>query len=147
MLGVTAAGGRAAAQMLFAYFDREIGKDWQARLVAEATQSGGVEGQTLKDCFVAAGFSTAVFRGQPDQSVHGIFRYLGREVPLLLMLDAGAGKIKHCVILNGYDHATRAYRVIDPVLGPRRIPERQFMDAWQNASFFTLLAYPSEASP
>ncbi len=134
--------GLAALEMVLRYYGKELDLPWRHRLVEEAKASGGIQGKTLKDCAVALGFSAAIFKGLPDHSKHGVFRYLERDIPLLLMLDLDRQPVKHYVVLVGYQKGANSFTILDPASGSRQIPAKNLIGSWQRAGYFTLLAFP-----
>lgn len=134
--------GLAAADMLTRYYNRDISPDWRRRLTAEAARSGGIRGQSLQDCLRAQGFAAAIFNGQADESQKGVFRYLKRGAPLIVMLDLDRQSIKHYVVLTGFDTKANAFKVLDPSQGARLFAADKFFEVWRRTEFFTLLAVP-----
>jgi hypothetical protein len=134
--------GIAAAKMVEQYYGLEFSSATAAALFAEAKDHGATGGG-LKKAFEDSGYYAEVFPGTLDHEVTGLYRYLDRGWPVIIMLgrpDVAA----HYVVLIGYDDQDHRLAFLDPERGPIVDELEEFNRVWVQSRNFALLAVPND---
>jgi hypothetical protein len=134
--------GVAVADMITRYYDIPMSGKLHQQLVAEAMETGGVSGRTLKSAFQETGYFAAVLRGSLDHADAGLYRHLSQGRPVVVMLKRSKDAIGHYVVVTGYDPARDVLVIADPNKGKRIEYSKRFMTKWEFSERFTLLAIP-----
>lgn len=135
--------GVSALSMLLAYYGVPSDSERADVLRARAGVEQGLTGGDLEEYMQSEGFETALFEGELDHSIRGLYYHLERGRPLVAAMHVGEGS-NHFVLVTGYDPDNHWILLQDPQRGALVFAEGQFEHAWQDARRFTLLATPAE---
>ena len=132
--------GVAALDMLTGYYGRPLKAGELEGLKDEAAATDGISGATLKAVLEEAGYFVAVFAGTLGREESGLYHHLDLKRPLIVMTRK---QPRHYWVAVGYDETAGMLVLLDPASGKLAMPTADFMPAWKEANFFTLLAIPS----
>lgn len=133
--------GVSALSMVLAYYGHPSDKSKAASLRDKAAQEQGLKGADLEDYLKAEGMDTALFEGELNYGLHGIYYHLNRGRPLVVAMNI-SGEDNHFVLVTGYDPENDWILIQDPQRGALVCVSGQFEYAWNRAKHFTLLATP-----
>jgi ABC-type bacteriocin/lantibiotic exporter with double-glycine peptidase domain len=136
--------GEVALEMLTRYYNVLLTPEQEDRLTKEANQEKGITGATLKKVLEEQGYFAVVFSGTLDRKVSGLYGHLDKRRPLIVMIQGAGPDKNHYILAVGYDEATNAIVLLDPVRGEIAMNLINFKKVWGKVNNFTLLAMPKK---
>ncbi|TAJ77165.1 MAG: hypothetical protein EPO42_10710 [Gallionellaceae bacterium] len=135
--------GIAVVDMLAGYYSKPIGSIHRENMIRIANEENGMTGVRLKEFFEGGNYFTAIFPGTLSREVSGIYYHLDSRRPLVVMLGTKDKESFHYVVVNGYNPILRNLILLDPARGQYVVSEEYFLERWQIANRFMLVAYPN----
>lgn len=132
--------GLAAVSALCQFYGVEIPDDVRRDLVATAAERQGLSGDELRAALTRLGLESYLFSGALDDSATGLLHHIQLGRPLIVMTSERESQ--HYVLFIGHDPEFDSVVLLDPVRGRVVLPSRSFLQLWEPASRFTLLAVP-----
>jgi ABC-type bacteriocin/lantibiotic exporter with double-glycine peptidase domain len=135
--------GLASVASLCAHYGVEIPAEERRELARRAQEGEGLTGIELRDTLRRIGLDAYLVRGTLDRGTTGLYRHVDAGRPTLVLL-AHDGETGHYCLFTGYDELADAVYLEDPELGALRLAKRDFVQLWEGARWFTLIAAPAD---
>ena len=130
----------AALQMIESFYHRPIHPPHYENLISNINANKGTSGLSLKQAFADSGYESVIFPGELNHNITGLFHHLDAGHPLIVMI--GPELKRHYLVAFGYDPKTQHVFFNDPLNGALVFSYESFVEFWQTAHHFTLLAIP-----
>jgi ABC-type bacteriocin/lantibiotic exporter with double-glycine peptidase domain len=135
--------GIAVMEMLSGYYNKPIEATHLENLARVANTENGLTGFRIKEFLAGENYFSAIFPGTLNHEISGLYRHLDSRRPLIVMLGVKNRYPYHYVMVIGYNETQRIIVLLDPERGQSIVSEEYFIESWQNANRFMLVAYPN----
>lgn len=134
--------GIAVVDMLAGYYGKSIEPVHRESLIRGANGEDGLTGAKIKEYLDGENYFTAIFPGTLNREVSGLYHHLDNRRPLVVMLGTKDKESFHYVMVIGYNPILKNLTLLDPARGQFVVSEEYFLEGWQKANRFMLVAYP-----
>lgn len=135
--------GLAVVDMLAGYYNRPLKSREREILTNTANAENGTTGAKIKELLERENYFAAILPGTLDHEITGLYHHLDNQRPLVVMLGTKNPEFFHYVIVIGYSPTLKNLVVLDPAKGSEVVSEKYFLQEWQKANRFMLVANPN----
>ena len=135
--------GIAVVEMLTGYYQNPIDPLHRENLIHIALAENGLTGIRIKDFLAKKEYFTAILPGTLNHEITGLYYHLDKRHPLIVMLGSKNTAFFHYVTVIGYNPILKNIVLLDPARGQHIVSEGYFIEKWQMANRFMLVAYPN----